>query len=180
MHALFVGMTESGKTSLAKIMAKEIKEQGYNVIVLDPLMDEWPCDYITREADEFLEVAKTNTQCLCVIDEAGESVGHFDKQRHWLATRGRHFGHTCFFLAQRAQMISPNVRDQCGVAYIFRVSNDDSKILANEYGYDELKKLNNLAQFEFYVCGRFKGIQKYRLDISSGTCLHLRGEQCIS
>jgi hypothetical protein len=173
-------MTESGKTSLAKIMCQKIRDSGYPVLVLDPLTDPgWQADFITTSADKFLKVAKTNTRCLCIIDEAGESVGQFDKERHWLGTRGRHYGHTCFFVAQRAQMIARTVRDQCGVAYIFRLGMDDAKILANEYGYQELKSINSLKQFEFFAVGRFRGLSKYRLDIVQKTChkISKRGER---
>jgi hypothetical protein len=163
---MICGMTESGKTSLAKILAREIKERGYRVIVLDPLQDpEWPADYQTDDPDKFVQVAKQNIKCLLIVDEAGDSVGQYDKTRFWLATRARHWGHTTFFLAQRAQMIARTVRDQCGVAYLFKMSLDDAKLMSNEFAREELKNINNLGQFEFYYVTRFGGFGKYRVDI---------------
>jgi hypothetical protein len=166
-------MTESGKTSLAKVIAGHIKSSGYPVIVLDPLNDPgWPCDWQTDDPEEFLAVVKSNTGLLCIVDEAGESMGYssYDKQRHWMATRARHYGHTSLFLAQRAQMVARTVRDQCGVAYLFRMGVDDGKILASDFGYQELKEINKLSQFEYFKVGRFTGIEKYRIDVGQKVC----------
>lgn len=171
MHAMICGMTESGKTTLAKILAKRIRAKGYNVVVLDPLQDpEWEADYQTDDPDKFMEVARNSIRCLLVVDEAGESVGQYDKTRHWLATRARHWGHTSFFLAQRAQMIARTVRDQCGIAYLFRMSLDDAKLMANEFAEEELKNINRLKQFEFFYVTRFGGFGKYRVDPAQKIC----------
>jgi hypothetical protein len=173
MHGLILGMTESGKTSLAKVICSHIRSAGYPVIVLDPLNDPgWPCDWQTSDADEFMAVVKSNTGCLVVVDEAGESMGYgsLDKERHWLATRARHYGHTSLFLAQRAQMVARTVRDQCGVAYLFRMGHDDGKILASDFGYQELKNINDLGQFEYFKVGRFSGLERYRIDVRQKIC----------
>jgi DNA helicase HerA-like ATPase len=55
-HSLILGMTESGKTTLAKRLAQHYKSRGIGVIVLDPLNDDWPCDFKTADPDEFLRV----------------------------------------------------------------------------------------------------------------------------
>lgn len=161
-HAQILGMTESGKTTLAKKLSKEYQKQGVGVIVLDPLNDPGWSDkpdselfFQTGDKDEFLAVVKKSMRCAVFIDESGETMGQFDTQMHWLATRGRHYGHNCHFISQRGQQVAKTVRDQCGRLYLFACSLDDSKILANEWNKPELKDAHTLEQGEFFIVQRF-------------------------
>lgn len=166
-HSKIIGMTESGKTTLAKQLSKEYQQRKIPVIVLDPLGDPGWSDnpdseyfYQTDNKAVFLSAVRASRSCAVFIDEAGESVGQYDREMYWLATRGRHYGHNCHFLAQRAQQIAKTVRDQCGRLYLFNCSLDDAKTLANEWNKPELKEAYTLKQGEFFAVSRFGSVVK--------------------
>jgi len=172
-HSMILGMTESGKTTLAKRMAKAYRKKGWNCIVLDPLSDpEWEAaepqkDYggcfQTRNQHEFLETVKASRSCMVFVDEAGEAVGQYDNEMHWLGTRGRHYGHSCHFISQRAQQIAKTVRDQCATMYLFASSLTDCKIHADEWNEPEIKDANKLDQGEFFIVRRFGELERMHL-----------------
>ena len=157
-------MTESGKTTLAKQLAQEASKRGLGTIVLDPLADpEWRAHFQTRNAGEFLDVVKRSKSCAVFVDESGENVGRYDTQMHWLATRGRHYGHICHFISQRGQQISKTVRDQCGRLYLFNCSLTDAKMLADEWNKEELREAHALAKGEFFAVSRFGPVKRIKL-----------------
>jgi hypothetical protein len=127
------------------------------VIVLDPLSDpDWPCDFKTKDKHEFLEVVKSNQECILFIDESGQEIGRYNDEMFFLATQSRHWGHISYFISQRAQSINKTVRDQCSNLYAFCLSKTDGDILYNEYCQEELKKIHLLPKYHFYMTGRFK------------------------
>ena len=156
-------MTESGKTSLAKQLATEYLRHNKTVIVFDPLNDVWPCTYQTNDPTLFLQACRENTNCYIFIDEASENVGQHDTEMHWLATRGRHFGHSVHFVSQRGAQLSKTVRDQTSFLFLFACSIDDSKILANEYNKPELREANTLEKLEYFKTGRFTNVERHKI-----------------
>jgi hypothetical protein len=163
-HSLILGMTESGKTSLAKQLARGYKERGIGVLVLDPMNDpEWACDYKTDDVDEFLSVYWNSRRCAAFIDEAGEAVGQYDTAMHRTATKGRHWGHANHYISQRGTMIACTVRDQCSHLFLFATALKDSKIHAAEWNADILKSANALKQGEYYHSTRFGAVEKIKL-----------------
>lgn len=164
-HALILGQTLSGKTSLAKKLAQSYRAQGIKVIVLDPLNDaEWQADHKTGDVDEFLNVFWDSERCAVFIDEAGDSVGRFDDAMIKTATRGRHFGHRCHYISQRGAQLAFTVRAQCTELFLFNTSFDDCKIHANEWSEPTLKKGNELPQFHYIYKSRFKPAQTLILE----------------
>lgn len=97
------------------------------------------------------------------IDESGEMIGRYADVMGKLATRSRHYGHNAHFIAQRASQLDKTIRDQCSNLYLFCVSMDDAKTLANEYGKEELKQANNLGKGELFKTGRFQPVVKMRI-----------------
>jgi len=172
-HAMVLGMTDSGKTTLAKRINKAYRKKGWNTIVLDPLSDpEWePADpgenyggcFWTKDQAEFLDVVKNSRSCMVFVDEAGEAVGQYDDEMHWLATRGRHYGHSCHFISQRGNQIAKTVRDQCAIMYLFASSLSDCKIHADEWNEPQLKEGNKLDKGEFYIVHRFGELERKHL-----------------
>ena len=164
-HALILGQTLSGKTSLAKELAKAYRARGIPVVVLDPMSDpEWESDFKTRDPDEFLRVLWDSEQCAGFIDEAGKSAGRFDEAMIETATEGRHFGHRMHYISQRGAQLSVTLRTQCTELFLFNTSLDDCKVHANEWGEPELKKGNVLPHFPYYYKSRFKPVQRLHLE----------------
>jgi hypothetical protein len=140
---------------VAKELAKAYRQRKIPVIVCDPLMDQWECDVAFDNMPAFLECVKQNQGCALFIDESGESIGQWNDETFWLATRSRHYGHKSHFITQRAKQLNPTVRHQCSELYLFNCSVDDAKELSNEFNRQELKAANTLNQLEFFHCSRF-------------------------
>ena len=160
-HGLIIGMTESGKTTLAQKMAQEFMDKGYAVLVLDPLKDpRWKCTFITSDMNEFKDMARRSKRCFLFIDESGDSCGQWEKENYWFATQSRHWGHSVYFIAQRVQMIATTIRTQCSFLYLFNCGKTDCKLLADEWNKPELLGANVLKQGEFFYCNRFTNTRK--------------------
>lgn len=151
-------MTECGKTELAKQIAAARRAEGRGIIVLDPQRDVWESDqqFSLDERDAFLDCVWRNRDCDVFVDEAGIAVGQFDKVMTRLATEGRHWGHNCYFLVQRAAQISPSVRGMCRKLFAFNQQLEDCDALRQSWGQAELMECVNLAQFEYLYTQRFK------------------------
>jgi DNA helicase HerA-like ATPase len=163
-HSLILGMTLSGKTTLAKKLCVEYRKAGIPVLILDPICDpNWQCDFITDDKDEFVRVYKQNTGCQCIIDEAGDAVGKYDEVMRQTATRGRHWGHKFTYITQRGSSLSMTVRDQCATLFLFRSGMNDAKLHAEEYGFEELKNANLLKPGEFYHVSKLGTCVKKRI-----------------
>lgn len=134
MHSLILGITDTGKTTLAFKLAKIYKGRGTPVIVLDPdIRKEWQADYITDDPDAYLAVCKVNQGAALFIDESGQTVGRYSGAMSWLATNSRKWGHKAHFISQRATQLDILMRTQCSNLFLFKQSVNDSKILAAEF-----------------------------------------------
>ena len=165
-HSLIVGMTESGKTTLVTGLSREYQQQGIKVIVLDPLSDpRWQADFVTHDRFQFLQIVKhpDTRSCAVFVDESGEMIGQYNDEMFWLATRGRHYGHNCHFITQRATQLAKTVRDQCSYLFLFNCSRDDSKALANEFNRVELGEAFTLEKGEYFYCPRWGTLERRRL-----------------
>ncbi len=160
-HSLIIGMTESGKTTLAKRLAKRYRTHEQKVLVLDSLNDpEWEADFQTTDIDEFLAVFWSSRRCAVFIDEAGDAVGKFNTVMQRTATRGRHWGHSVHFITQRSVQLSPTVRDQCGHIFLLTTSLKDSKVHADEWNQPQLATAHTLRRGEYFHCTRFGVLER--------------------
>lgn len=149
-------MTESGKTTKARQLAANYRRQGIGVIVLDPLRDPaWQADFITDDQEEFLDVFWRSRSCAAFLDEGGESVGRYDLAMQKTATRGRHCGHSCHYIAQKATQLAPIVRDQCSYLYLYTSGLTSCKMLAEEFNKPEILNGTQLQRFSYFFVSRF-------------------------
>lgn len=167
-HVLLLGMTLSGKTYKAKALARDYKRNGIGVLVLDPLQDpEWQADYITDDPAKFLDVFWQSRSCMAFMDEGGESVGRYDTTMQKTATRGRHWGHVCHYVAQKATQLAPVVRDQCTRLFAFCQSYKDGRVLADEWNRPELETVHTLKQGEYIYAVKMGDISTNRRDANA-------------
>lgn len=163
-HVLILGMTLSGKTSVAKQLAQVYRAQGVKVGVLDPLGDpSWQADYQTSDPDAFLRAFWDSRGCAWFIDESGDAVGKYDEAMQRTATRGRHWGHRVHYLTQRGAQLSRTVRDQCSTLFLFCTSLKDAKLHAEEWNKEELATAHTLQQGEYFTTGRFTPLTRGKL-----------------
>lgn len=153
-HVLILGITWTGKTTLAFTLARMYKQKGTPRIILDPDMrKEWEIekdiDFITDDPEKFLAVCKANKSCALFIDESGQTIGRYSGEMQWVATNSRKWGHKAHFITQRATQLDPTVRCQCTSIFLFKQSLDDAKILSREFVADDLKESCNLQKGEY-------------------------------
>lgn len=167
-HSLVVGMTQSGKSTLARILAKGVRASGRKVAVLDALKDpKWNVDFLTDDSGEFLEYAKANRGHLLIVDESATSMNKNDKENAWLATTARHYGHRSLFITHRVTQIDPTIRGNCDKLYVFATGPKDAEIAAEEFNEPILRKLPNIPKGSFVVVSRFGKPQIMRVDFAS-------------
>lgn len=137
---------------------------------------EWVCDFRTADPAEFLQVLWDSRECMAFIDEAGDAVGRYNDVMNRTATRGRHWGHVMHYCMQKVQQVAPIVRDQCTKLCLFASSASDGKLLADEFGHDELRDCNLLVTGEFFLAqkmGDCKRVNMFnlrsRIDASRNT-----------
>lgn len=164
-HSLILGMTESGKTTLAKILARNAKLRGRKVIVLDPTHETWEADFQTADNDDFLQIfwSPEWLSCDAFIDESGDAIGQYDKIMFRTATVGRKQGHNCYYISQRGAQLSPTVRGQCSNLFLFAMAAEDCKVLANNWNRPELANAWELPQGSCYFAPRFGDLQLLRV-----------------
>ncbi len=134
------------------------KQRG--VLVLDPLHDEWQCNFKTADQEEFL-TAFWNSQCCDVfIDEAGDAIGQYEKAMIQTATKGRHWGHNVYFVTQRGAQLTPTVRTQCRNLFLFNMALEDCELLAREWNKPELREAAQLPQGECFMVSRFGPVKR--------------------
>lgn len=151
-----MGTTESGKTTLVKKLANK-HAKTYPVIVLTTIWENWgPGINVFDDQDEFLaEFWSMEKKAFAFIDEGKNTVGRFNEAMELTATQGRHWGWSNYYIAQRAQMISTDIRGQCSQLFCFPIGTDDAKTLAQEFVQPGLLEAPDLRQGEFLMVKRF-------------------------
>jgi DNA helicase HerA-like ATPase len=172
-HTLYAGGTMTGKTTLARLVARQRARKKRNVVIYDPVGTQtagggWPEGdnvLLFDDFEEFMTWVGKNGDADLFIDEAGDHFRVQDAENHWLLRRGRHYGYEVHLISQRPKMMAPNVRNQCSKAYLFRLSTDDVREICGDMGRDaptsELDK------------GDFIGVCSYSPEIVKGNVFHL-------
>lgn len=149
-HTLIVGKTESGKSTLGKILARQLRQNGSKVAVLDPFSDpEWPADFKTTDAAEFLRFSLDSRSHFLFVDEAASCIGRYDEQMVLLATGIRHCGHACTFITHRLAQLNKTLRSSCTHLYLFTCFRSDMKTAADEWDCPDLATMPRFPKGHF-------------------------------
>jgi len=142
-HTLICGVTESGKTTLAHMMAGYDNEDKKQIIVYDPVLTEtlageWPSNAaVFDDEQKFLAYINRHggQETAVYIDEAADIFSHRQVENRWILTRGRHLGYDVTAITQRPKMIHPSCRFQCNRAFIFRLRQSDFAEVTGDFGH---------------------------------------------
>jgi len=144
-------------------MAAQYKAKGTKVVVLDPLFDpRWNADFITEDADEFLYIVShpDSEKCAIFVDESGETIGRYNEEMTWLATRARHYGHNSHFIVQRTTMLNKTICTQCRYLFLFNCTFTDAKMLSDDFAGFDPRDAVNLKQLEYFDCDSWGTAEK--------------------
>lgn len=149
-HTLYTGVTQSGKTTLARSVARELSKAKNRVIVYDPMGTEtaggeWgETAEVHDTLETFLDVAYApeTVNAHLFIDEAHHVFAHSDKSHLWLLTQGRHYHLTLHIITQRPTKVHPDARTNCGHCFMFRLAQDDARSIGNDYGFSDIHKIS--------------------------------------
>lgn len=158
VHELYTGVTQSGKTTLARMMAREAGRLKQKNIVYDPLGTntaggDWGQHaMVYHDVNQFLDVVYSDElrNAHLWIDEAHNIFAHADKSHMWILTEGRHHGLNSHLITQRPNKVHPDARTNCGRCFMFRLAQDDARAIGNDYGFNDINKIN-LDKGDFLV-----------------------------
>lgn len=159
-HGAILGMTTSGKTWAAQQQARDFRRRGIGVLVLHKPREPWPADCVswqTDNPDEFLRMFWAARCCACFMELADADVEAADTRFHKCFTQGRHEGHRCYFLSQRAAQVHPNIRENCTSLFLFAVATKAAKLWADEFNDPALlgaSGLNPQQHFCYHIPAR--------------------------
>jgi hypothetical protein len=153
-HVLVIGQTGMGKTRLLRAIGRRYRRAGIALLAWTPIPHEFEgiATASYSDLDAFVARVFEHVRCAVFLDEAGEALTPEQiRTTGKLATRSRHLGHSVHFAAQRAAgLVPPLVRDQCELAYVFRIGRSDAEALGNQRGHAELANACTLAPLEYY------------------------------
>ena len=158
MHSLFCGVTQSGKTTLARYIARELAKRGQPMSVYDPVGTptrggDWPeSATMFRDEEKFLEHLADDrvVNRHIFVDEADELFHLARRENFWLLTRGRHFGFSVNLICCRPKSLAPAVRRQCTRVYMFRLAKDDAVEVGRDLGHSDFAAYD-FDQGEFLI-----------------------------
>jgi hypothetical protein len=152
-HGAIIGQTTSGKTFAAQQMARDFHSRRVGVLVLHKPREIWPAEcasWQTENPDEFLRMFWASRGCACFMELADAEVEKSDDRFHKPFTQGRHEGHRCYYLSQRAAQVHPNIRDNCESVCLFSVNMKGAKLWADEFNDPVLLGAASLDPKEHY------------------------------
>lgn len=145
-HVLYCGVTMTGKTTLARHHAAILDKADYDIAVYDPVGTStvnggWPEKAVMlsdpEEFSKFIESADGEPErpLFLFVDESADIFGHGETWAHYIPRKCRHKNIYLRMIVQRPKMLHPSVRTQCAFAYMLRLSKDDAKTLAADFGH---------------------------------------------
>lgn len=157
MNFGYVGMTRSGKTTLATMIVAGRYAAGRQVAVLDRMKDpRWKCHKRFTDPREFLAFAMRSVGWELVADEWGVTVprGEDDRAFDWLGTTARHHGHAVHVICHRWTQLRPALRDGLDNVFCFAQGKGSAALLAEEFARPELMEVVRFPRLQFILAAR--------------------------
>lgn len=151
-HTLITGVTQSGKTTLAREIARGLAKKKQDIVVYDPNIETatagggWPeGSVIITDPIQFENYMNRDdvSRAHVFVDEADEIFSHELKHNVWMLKKGRHYGLAMYVMTQRPKMVAPTVRNQCSTCYMFRLATADAKEICADFGHNFPEVITN-------------------------------------
>ena len=156
-NALFIGTTKCGKTTLAKIIAKQLRAAGKKVALTCTICEKkpavkksWPHD-IFVPISHLADYVENGPPSYMFLDEASSYLKSSYPEHQELAKYCANFHKYMYVMAQRAKQIPPNTRTQCTALYCFHQLQPNAKIVVEEFGRGlSVERITSLRPGEYY------------------------------
>lgn len=179
-HSLICGMTTSGKSALAHLLAARWKAAGVRPVALDPSISrDWPADTLVfTDPEQFIRFAKANANLALFVDEGAAALERA-ADYNWLTTRARHWGHESHIISQRPQDITPAIRGNCETLWLFHIDIGAAELLAREWNESRLREAAKNPRLSFHLARRLSddGCQTGRIDFARRGIVFLRSNE---
>lgn len=154
-HLGIFGSTMSGKTTLAKSLARDYQAKGIPCIVYDPRLTPWGAGaYVTASVEQFRQTARLSRRCALFFDDGGR-IQRGSKDDEWLFTESRHEGHRLHVTAQGGPQLTPTMRESLSAVCLFRCGRKVAAFWQEEFAVDDAGAAADLQQYEFLFVTRF-------------------------
>lgn len=168
-HGAIIGMTTSGKTTLAMQFARDFRKLDIPTLVLHKPREAWSeecASWQTSDPEKFLAKFASCQGHACFMELADGSVDKYDSRFHKCFTEGRHDGHRCYYLSQRAATVHPAIRENCIQLCLFTVTSSAAKIWAEEFNDLGLMQAVDLPPYVFlHKENRYSPLVKRKLNL---------------
>ena len=154
-HAAIIGMTTSGKSTLAKRLCEEFGRAGVATLALTKEGEPYPAAWQTTDPEKFLAKFWSSRGCAVFVEMSDGGIDKFDTRFHDLFSKGRHHGHRVFYVSQRHTQVHPCIRENCEHLYLFKVSHKSAAIWAEEFADDGIFAATSAPRYHFVKCGRY-------------------------
>lgn len=168
---IIIGEGGSGKTSLARVFARDKIARGLHVGILDPARDDWPpgVAYRTHDRAKFLDWVARNwaLRKFLITDESSTAVGSHDEHFDFLSTIGRHLGIASLFVCHRLENLSRQIQAS-RTKWIFACGVKDAKQLADSHSEPKLLEAWKLPALHFFRVAPFTPLTRGRIVFKRG------------
>lgn len=166
-HALLLGPTRCGKTTLMHALIKDYAQHGVQSLVFNPHREFYPVpeQHQFTDLSKFLKVARASKRCALIIEEAGEFIGRgkLAMDSVWITTGCAKWGHVSYVIAHTAGQLLPAIRGSCGRGFIFRQSEGSAGLLVEDFADKRLMKTTSLKRFEFVYAEKMGDVRVMKL-----------------
>lgn len=165
------GPSKSGKTTLVKALCREFYRQKHlKTIALDPHRDKpgqppWgPHAVVFTDEKQFWETVWASKHCVVAVDEATQTIAR-DKDKENVFTAIRHNFHHLIVIGHNGTSLTPIMRQQLEVLFLFLQSTKAAKIWIEETACEDLIQCVRLGRYEFIRYARFEPVTKHKLAV---------------
>jgi hypothetical protein len=168
VHTLVLGTTGSGKTSYCRWLAAALRKNRHHVVVFNPRMQPgWECDFESPNIAEVKKYCQQPFKKAVFLEEAS----YLNRSAEWdyFTTYARNDGCSCWIIAQKLKMLSPNLRDNCEEVVLFRSTFSDTRELADEFRERSLADVEKFEKGQFFVISGDAPMRESKLDWTKKT-----------
>ena len=138
-HGAIFGITQSGKSFLAKRMIQGLNSKGKRCVVYDPFLTRWDgAKEVTDDWQRLIALVSHVPSLRVFIDEIGQLPKDRWEDLRTLYSCARHAQHYITVIGQRGEQVPPIVRENADYIWLFRQGERGARFWADAKGDESL------------------------------------------